>query len=198
MRLGGWWRLWISLSALWVAGALAINLADRPTPDRVARNVARTCGIETPLTEQYARDALQMRNLLDELVTADAAKDEASAKRLAGEIERLRHQWARNTHVPIKYQLVKDHDNTQTTVALLPASKDEAEGYYEGANNWASLSKYCVEELESHATGDLRRTRTADWVFAVLAGVMSFPLVSLALGWLLGWVWRGFRPKSLT
>lgn len=32
MRLTGWWRLWIVLSALWALGAFLVAIKDYPTP----------------------------------------------------------------------------------------------------------------------------------------------------------------------
>lgn len=199
MRMGGWLRLWIAVSFLWVIGALALNIPGRPTSEKVARDVALACDMQTPMTEEYARDALEMRDLLDQLVVADRVKDEKTARRIAAEINSLRLAWARKTGVPVKYSrfpvLNPDGTRSPTQIAPLPAFNVEDSDKI-NANNWAGFSSYCVDEIRQHAKGELRRARMNDWMVSTSVGVLSFPIVALILGLLIGWIWRGFRPKK--
>ncbi|MEH6420979.1 hypothetical protein [Pseudomonas sp. CGJS7] len=155
------------------------------------------------MTEQYARDALRMRMLLDQLVIADAAKNEVSARRLAAEIASLRELWAENTGVRIKYSRFKVIDpggGEHSAIAPLPATNAEVMAQIDvdkrDANNWASFSRYCIEELRIHANGELLRSRTKEWIRSSVLGGFLPPLIFLVFGALVSWIWRGFRPNK--
>lgn len=205
MQLGGWWRLWIGLSAFWVAGALVLQIPSRPTAFSVSQEVGRVCGIATSMSEQYAHDALLMRKLLDELVVADAATDVTTARRLAKEIITLRELWSRNTGAPLRYSrftVADPEGRNHTAIAPLHSSEEEVLAEVDketrNANNWGSFSKYCLQQLQSHAKGQLRRVEMNNWITTLFLSALSLPLVLLLGGLFVTWVWRGFRPKGST
>lgn len=58
----------------------------------------------------------------------------------------------------------------------------------------------CTDSLKSIASGKAYRDDIARWTGSFKAGALVigvFLAVVYALGWALGWIWRGFFPKKL-
>lgn len=204
MRLGGWWRLWVAVSGLWVVAGLAFVIPERPTRGSVSVEVGSACGISTPMTETYARDALRMRELLGQLELADAQGDTAAARKLAAKIIQMREIWSRNLGQDTQYtefEAVDPAGRRHTAIAPSGSTDAEVTGQVDAdtrnANNWASLSPFCVDVLHKHATGSYYRERWQSWLLTSLAVVVLMPLALLVSGFLIGWVWRGFRPRQI-
>lgn len=203
MRIGGWWRLWIGLSALWSAGAVFVSYSDRPSRLTISREVSDVCNVEEPMSSQDAANALEMRNLLGQLRVADANGDEKKARLIAKEIVRRREVWGKRMGKHDKYSIYRatdPHGVVHTAVAPAGATNEvvvaAVNSTTKSLNNWAKFPEHCVELLIAHSNGKLERSKYKTWLASSVTVALSFPLLTLLLGSLVGWIWRGFRPRK--
>lgn len=205
MRLGGWWRLWIGLSALWVALAVSVAffVVERPTPEAVAKSVGLWCDLDMPVPPELAGQVLEVPAQLARLADLDGDANAAARKPIVQAVRLTVEALAAHAGKAASYDvnLVRDPEGKRQIV-LMPADSTEAQVIEQvnkdkyALNSWSKFQGYCVEQLQAQSENELYPRKLKEWALGTLAGVLSFPLISLLLGVFIGWVWRGFRPTK--
>lgn len=205
MQLGGWWRLWIGLSAIWavIALAVAFGIAGRPTPEKVAQDVGSACDLDTPVPVELASRTLALPGQLAQINALDGDANDAVRKPIVkaaiSTVEELEARAGRSGTYEIN--IARDPEG-ERHILVLPADFKPWQVYAQvdkdkyATNSWAKFGSYCTEQLQAQAKNALYPIRLKEWVLSTLAGLLSFPLLSLLLGAFTGWVWRGFRQKK--
>lgn len=205
MRIGGWWRLWIGLSALWVVLAIGVAffIVERPTPASVAKGVGLWCDLDMPVPPELAGRVLDVPAQLARLDSLEGDSNAAARKPIVEAVKSTVEALAAHAGKADDYDvnLVQDPDGKKRIV-LAPARFTEVQIFEQAnkdkyaLNSWNQFQGYCVEQLQAQARNALYPRELREWALSTLAGVLSFPLLSLLLGAFVGWVWRGFRPNK--
>ena len=197
MRIGGWWRLWIVITLLWVVGVALALYGNRPTRDSVDSSVGSICSLDGPVSETMAPRVLQVPKFLRQL--ANATTDE-QRKALAKHINQIRVDLsqAQGKLTPYSVFRVTDPDGRHRAISAPFAAtneevKEQAEYEVYATNSWAKFGAYCEQTLIDHGAGIEFPTRWKSWAIGLAAGCVSVPLFLLLSGLLIRWIWRGFR-----
>lgn len=201
MRLGGWWRLWIGLSLIWVLGACAFVflVIDRPTRASVAESVGDTCDLGMPVPPELASAVREVPSLMKRLgaLTDDEHAEERAPliQKIKGTAEGLARYDGKDSEYVINVTSSKQGD----IVLVLSTSEATDEEVFDQANrerhswnSWNKFSDYCDSQLQKQAEDAIYPSQLKEWLLIALAMTLSIPLLLLIVGALAGWIRRGF------
>lgn len=202
MQLGGWWRLWIGLSGLWVAAALGVAFfkMERPSPSTIAKEVGDWCGLDMPVPPHLAKRVLKVPSQLATLSSLDGNANSAARRPVELAVRStvgavVAHAGKADTH---RVTLVRDPEGKKH-IAVSPAHFTDQQVFEQvdndrhSRNSWSKYQDYCIGLLQSQGRNELYPRKSKEWVSSVASGTLSFPIVTLLLGAFIGWVWRGFH-----
>lgn len=196
----------MGLSGLWIAAAVAVAflIAERPTASNVADRVGRSCDFDMPVPSELAGRVLEVPTQLAKINSlggdANASARKPFVEAAKGTVEALATRDGKAADYDMN---VLGNATGETRIILAPAHFTEAQVLEQAekekyaSNSWNKFAGYCIEQLGAQARDEIYPRKLKEWAIGTLAGLLSFPLISLVLGTFIGWVWRGFRISKM-
>jgi len=208
-KLGGWWRVWIALSTLWMVIVVSIaatslhvyRASDRQRDDAVLKCKKYLSGQEVdwtsaPVEELEAELAADLNAKPWEVYAAQDAAAAAKATTGHGLQDRS------NIPPPPPGYVIQSSDGelaAQASKATTPTTSDPVDDMLAARaasdgfpNEIRQLLKSCIEAKRHDYQADETRERKTNIVYVLAFGLIP-PAVLLMLGVLVSWVIAGFR-----
>ncbi len=176
-RLGGWWRLWIIVCAIWAIGAGLVSTSGFPTSRTV--DVGYEFRVEDPIGGKAwrARRAFAVEHV--PLLTSRAALERRIRRQARAELRddlpKLLEELIRSADAAGDGDTVRKLGRQFLALRENPDERGPAK---------VVAVTIAVTPLE----------RFGRWLMETAAAVLSIPLLLLGVGLMVRWIYRGFRP----